>query len=190
MAMQDIFRLVKEISAVSVARQFGVDLQRKGKHYRGLCPFHTEKDASFYEYRNRFKCFGCAWSGDAVDLVAKLRNVSSLDAAKLIAQSFGKLLDEPLTPAAREQARHQARQRAKEKAAELLFNQQVNEAARRLELLFRTTETTLARGGLEAYIELSDMVQRLPAWEHLLNCLKSRNMELQAKALLSEEVRP
>lgn len=72
--MQDVFLLVKGLPAVDIAKRYGVDLQQKGKQYRGLCPFHAEKTPSFHVHKNRFKCFGCAWSGDAVDLVSQLRN--------------------------------------------------------------------------------------------------------------------
>ena len=85
----NIFRMVKEIPAADVARQFGVDMHKKGGRWLALCPLHDDKNPSFSLYRERFKCFGCNWSGDAVDLVAKLLNLQPLDAAREIARSFG-----------------------------------------------------------------------------------------------------
>ena len=179
--MQDVFLLVKGLSAVDIAKRYGIDLQQKGKHYRGLCPFHNEKTPSFHVHKNRFKCFGCGWSGDAIALVSQLRNVPPLTAAKWIAHDFGIPIDD--TVEARREALERAREYAREKAAVLFFEQQADEAAKRLELLVRTTETTLARGGMGAYLELAGLVQRLPAWEHLLRCLRGRDIDMQIAAL-------
>lgn len=130
-----------------------------------------------------WKCFGCQAHGDAVALVAQVLNLRHIDAARAIAREFGLPVDEPLTPTARRQIEQQAKQRVKERDAEQFFNQQLDEAAKRLELLIRTTETTLARHGLPAYLELANLVQRLPAWEHLLGCLRSRDVDQQIVAL-------
>lgn len=43
-----------------------VSLQRKGKTYLGLCPFHTEKTPSFTvtPEKQMFYCFGCNVGGN------------------------------------------------------------------------------------------------------------------------------
>ncbi len=50
----------------------------KGKRYRGLCPFHTEKTASFFVYERKgngyFKCFGCGRSGDIFKFILELND--------------------------------------------------------------------------------------------------------------------
>lgn len=88
---ENIFDITKTIPAVEVARRYGLDLQKKGGRWLTCCPLGTHKDKSpsFTLYRERFKCFGCGWSGDAVDLVAKLRYIKPLDAAREIARAFG-----------------------------------------------------------------------------------------------------
>lgn len=85
----NIFSLVKEIPAVDVAQRFGLDLQKKGQRWVTRCPVHEEKTPSFHLYRERFKCFGCGWTGDAVALVGELFNVEPLEAAREIARVFG-----------------------------------------------------------------------------------------------------
>ena len=47
-----------------------------------------------------FYCFGCGTSGDVIDLVAKLFNLSSYDAAKKLAYDFGIDPDKPPAAAA------------------------------------------------------------------------------------------
>lgn len=43
-----------------------VRLQKSGKNYKGLCPFHTEKTPSFYVFPDTdgWHCFGCGKGGD------------------------------------------------------------------------------------------------------------------------------
>lgn len=180
--MQDVFQLIKGLSAVDVARRYRVDLRQKGKSYQGICPFHAERDPSFHVHKNRFKCFGCGWSGDAVALVSQLRNVPPLTAAKWIAHDFGIPIDDD-NPQARQEARERGRQQAKERDTILFFEKQIDGAAHRLELLIRTTETVLFREGLPAYLELANLVQRLPAWEHLVKRLRGRDVDLRIAAL-------
>ncbi|MDD3473199.1 MAG: CHC2 zinc finger domain-containing protein, partial [Syntrophaceae bacterium] len=61
-----------------------VDLKRAGKDYRGICPFHGDKDPSFYvsPSKNIFHCFGCATGGSVFNFVMKMENVSFVEAVK------------------------------------------------------------------------------------------------------------
>jgi hypothetical protein len=88
--MDSIFERVKAIAKIKeVCGRFGgLKFNRAG---RALCPFHQEKTPSFSikESGNIFKCFGCGESGDAIDFVAKIRNIEPLEAAKLLAEFYG-----------------------------------------------------------------------------------------------------
>ena len=48
------------VNIVDIISQY-VSLEKKGKDYIGLCPFHQEKTPSFTvnEEKQFFKCFGC-----------------------------------------------------------------------------------------------------------------------------------
>lgn len=66
-----------------------VKLERDGHEYRGLCPFHNEKTASFSLYKDksgteRYYCFGCGVHGDVVDFVREYHNVPFLEAVEII----------------------------------------------------------------------------------------------------------
>ena len=53
------------------------------------CPFHNDRTPSMKLNEDYFYCFGCGASGDVIDLVARLFNLSSYDAAKKLAADFG-----------------------------------------------------------------------------------------------------
>lgn len=87
--MESIFDKVKErVTIQEVVERIGnLHLNRSGKTQ---CPFHKEKTPSFSikKQENIFKCFGCGESGDAINFVAKLKQIEPFDAAKLIADTF------------------------------------------------------------------------------------------------------
>lgn len=68
-----------------------VDLKRAGKDFRGVCPFHGDKDPSFYvsPSKNIFHCFGCAAGGSVFNFVMKIENVSFVEAARILAERYG-----------------------------------------------------------------------------------------------------
>ena len=57
-----------------------VKLEKSGKNYIGLCPFHEEKTPSFTvsEKNQRFKCFGCEMEGDERDFKHAFEYITSL----------------------------------------------------------------------------------------------------------------
>ena len=63
-------------------------LKNSGKHLYGICPLHNENTASFFVFpeNNRFKCFGCGASGDTIDFISKVKNISLKEAYKLLAK--------------------------------------------------------------------------------------------------------
>ncbi len=57
---------------------------KAGREKRSLCPFHTEKSASFQlsDAKGTYYCFGCAAAGDIVQLVMHLQGVGFMDAMR------------------------------------------------------------------------------------------------------------
>ena len=68
------------------AERYGLPIQQ-GSMIR--CPFHADRTPSMKLNEDYFYCFGCGVHGDVIDLVAKLFNLSSYDAAKKLAADFG-----------------------------------------------------------------------------------------------------
>ncbi len=72
-----------------------VQLKPMGSYFKGCCPFHSEKDASFTVSPDRqiFYCFGCQATGDVIAFFARIENVSQIEAAKLLIEHYS--LDVP-----------------------------------------------------------------------------------------------
>ena len=89
-----------------VSRQ--VKLERRGREFAGLCPFHTEKTPSFYvvEDKNFFHCFGCGAHGDAIGFVMRADNLDFLEAVEKLAGEAGLAVPQS-TPEEREKAQRQ-----------------------------------------------------------------------------------
>lgn len=80
------FDIARRVSAADVARMEGLHLVRKGGREWACCPLHGEKTASLCFYPDgRWYCFGCHASGDAVDLLAALRGIKPIEAARMLA---------------------------------------------------------------------------------------------------------
>ena len=82
--MADFQKIRHEIPIEEVARWLGIEVQN-GK---ARCPFHNDQTPSMSFKEGRFKCFGCDASGDAIDLVARLKNLSTTEAAQKITEVF------------------------------------------------------------------------------------------------------
>lgn len=65
-----------------------VSLNKAGRHYLGLCPFHKEKTPSFnvIEDKQFFHCFGCGKSGDVFKFIEEYRQVNFLESFKIVSE--------------------------------------------------------------------------------------------------------
>jgi len=72
-----------------------VSLKRAGASFKGLCPFHEEKTASFIVHpaKQYFKCFGCGAGGDVFTFVQLKENVDFAEARRLLADRAGVSLE-------------------------------------------------------------------------------------------------
>src|SRR5690349_24956240 len=89
-----------------------VKLKKAGaQNYSGLCPFHSEKTASFsvHAARQFFHCFGCGKSGDVFKFVQEKEQVSFPEALRMLAEKAG--IPMPRTQYSSEHEAEDARQR-------------------------------------------------------------------------------
>lgn len=85
-----ISEIKNQVDLVEYIGQY-VNLEKKGKSYLGLCPFHNEKTPSFLvnpEYKV-FNCFGCNKSGSVIDFVAEIENKTIKQSIQQLAKHIG-----------------------------------------------------------------------------------------------------
>ncbi len=74
------------VNIVDVISQY-VSLEKKGKDYIGLCPFHQEKTPSFIvnEEKQFFKCFGCGKGGNVYKFLMYKDNLTFPESVEQVA---------------------------------------------------------------------------------------------------------
>ena len=65
-------------------------LQKKGKEFLGLCPFHNEKTPSFTvnDQKGFYHCFGCGAHGDIIGFVINSEGLDFKEAVVKLANDF------------------------------------------------------------------------------------------------------
>ena len=82
----NLFKKVKaSVTARQAAERYGLKVNRSGM---ARCPFHDDENPSM-KLDDRYYCFGCGATGDAVDLTARLLDLPLKDAALQLAADFG-----------------------------------------------------------------------------------------------------
>lgn len=68
-----------------------VNLKKRGRLAKGLCPFHNEKTPSFTVYPDSqsFYCFGCGAGGDAITFIRRIENLDYVEAVKTLCERAG-----------------------------------------------------------------------------------------------------
>lgn len=80
----NLFSYLKtRVTILDVVSEYAT-LKKAGLYYKGQCPFHSEKTASFTvsPHKEIFYCFGCHVGGDVIAFIAKIEQCSQSDAAK------------------------------------------------------------------------------------------------------------
>ncbi|TAL65783.1 MAG: DNA primase [Burkholderiaceae bacterium] len=74
-----------------------VQLKKGGPDFKGLCPFHGEKTASFLvsPQRQTYHCFGCGVHGDALQFLMEMEGLSFRETVEELAQAAGIAIPQP-----------------------------------------------------------------------------------------------
>ena len=91
-----------------------VALKRQGGNLWGLCPFHSEKTASFSvnPAKNIYKCFGCGKGGNAINFIMEIEHLNYPEAIRHLGGLYG--VEIPETGYSGETVQKEARERAKD----------------------------------------------------------------------------
>jgi DNA primase len=146
-----------------------VTLQKAGRNFKGLCPFHSEKHPSFFVFpeQQSWHCFGaCGTGGDIFSFIMKKEGIDFGQALRLLAQRGGITLS-PL----------EAPNKAEDEKKERLF--QINDAATEYyyHLLSSTKAGEVARSYLARRKVMPETIKEFrlgfspDAWETIKNYL-------------------
>lgn len=95
----EIQNVIDSTDIVSLVSEY-VKLDKQGKNYKGLCPFHHEDTPSFIvsPEKKYAKCFGCGNGGNPIDFLIKIENIDFNTALHKLAKKNGiKLSDSGFT---------------------------------------------------------------------------------------------
>lgn len=86
-------------------------LKRVGSSFKGKCPFHNEKTASFTVSREKqlYHCFGCGAGGNVITFIMEMEKLPFVDALKFLAARVNMILPEKQN----QQEDHQAYEKKK-----------------------------------------------------------------------------
>jgi len=72
-----------------------VQLSRNGKGYKGLCPFHDDKNPSLTvdPENKRWHCFGCGAGGDVFNFLQKIEHIDFQEALRRLSEETGIKID-------------------------------------------------------------------------------------------------
>lgn len=79
-----------ETDIVALVGEF-VSLEKSGKNYKGLCPFHDDSNPSFSvsPEKNIAKCMSCGGGGRPINFYRQIKNVSFIDSVEELAGRIG-----------------------------------------------------------------------------------------------------
>lgn len=113
-----------------------ISLQKSGRNFLGLCPFHGEKTPSFnvVEDKQFYHCFGCGRSGDVFKFIEEYQQVNFSDAVSILGERLGIEIVRPIHNQVQQTSPHQNLYEMHDKAARfyhaILMTTKMGEEAR------------------------------------------------------------
>lgn len=164
-------------------------LQKAGRNFKALCPFHSEKTPSFYVFPDsqRWHCFGaCSEGGDVFSFVMKIEGWDFRTALEELARRAGVEL-RPRTPEQVEREEETRRLREALSLAASYFHHLLLHAPEAQ----RAREYVARRGLASETVERFGLGYSLPAWDALRGYLSEKGFStdemLQAGLLVQRE---
>ena len=175
--MGNIDEIKQRIDIVEFISDY-VTLQKAGRNFKALCPFHHEKHSSFFVFpeKQTWHCFGaCGTGGDVFSFVMKKEEINFGEALQLLASRAGITLKQDKSPT----------EKVEDKKRQKLL--QINEAASEYyhDLLLNSTAGENARNYLDKRnISMKTAKEfhlgfSLDSWDALMKFLTSKGYEEQ-----------
>ena len=95
----NLFSYIKQrVPILDVVSDYAT-LKKAGHYWKGCCPFHHERTASFTvtPHKEIFYCFGCHVGGDVISFIAKIEHCSPLEAARHLVERHAISLPEDIS---------------------------------------------------------------------------------------------
>lgn len=154
-----------------------VQLQKKGRRWVGLCPFHSEKSPSFGVSPDKqlFHCFGCGAGGDLFAYVMRIEGLDFPSAVRHLAATAGVELpeDRPADPAAARRDAERERAYTVNAVAQEAFRAAL---ARDSEALRYLSEE---RGLTPDTIERFEIGWAPPSWSYIADALTKERLAIE-----------
>ncbi len=168
---QFVDELVSRTDIVDLVSGY-VRLNKKGNNYWGLCPFHSEKTASFSVSPDKqiCYCFGCHKGGGAINFLMEMENLSFVEAVQQLAQRAGMQVPESDYDKGRKEKRERLLEMNKEAARYFHAQLYTPAGAQALDYLRRRglSQGTLTNFGLGFAPD---------SWDGLLNALAEKGYD-------------
>jgi len=90
--MNTIDQIKQKLDIVEVVSSCVPDLRKSGRNFTARCPFHVEKEPSFFVFPDRqsWHCFGaCATGGDVFSFVMRQEGADFKEALRMLAERAG-----------------------------------------------------------------------------------------------------
>ena len=87
---EDIQNIRRQADIADIISHY-IDVQKNGRNYKAVCPFHDDHDPSLSISREKqiYKCFVCGSGGNIFTFVQKYENVSFAEAVYRVAEWIG-----------------------------------------------------------------------------------------------------
>ena len=96
---EEIDKIRIQANITDIISSYNIDVEKKGKDYKCICPFHDDHSPSMSisESRQIFKCFVCGVGGNVFSFVEQFEHVSFPEAVKIVADKIGFSLSKTIT---------------------------------------------------------------------------------------------
>ena len=163
------------VDIVDVISEF-VGLDKRGKSFLGLCPFHDDRTPSLNVSREKqiYKCFSCGAGGNAFRFLMDLERISFVESVRKLANQVGIILPESESSSPAEKDTNDELYRTVEFARKyfrhMLMRHPSGEAAR---------DYLVGRGVSESMMEAFSLGYATSAWDGLLGVAGRRGFSAQ-----------